>query len=266
MRNSVKICAVGVAMLCLPFCGGWGAVAEAPEEKLYDGGELITMYANQRLPYFIKTIEEDIATPNNVPYYYEFSQANACGPIAGAIAMGYYDSYYPDIIADWTSAYADGKYKGKDGTYVPALVQDLYGRMKTNTTGAGVTVNNFKSGLSAYVSAHGQSITYPSLWNGSFDYKTFKEGINDNRIAVLFTGPDNVYEMESYPESSWDVLIPSQITANHVMIAYGYLEIHYFVSTGTRTDRYLRVATGLYGNEKLYKVNNIDSAYQLKIV
>ena len=35
-----------------------------------------------------------IETPNRVPFYHDGTLENACGPIGGAIVVGYYDKYF----------------------------------------------------------------------------------------------------------------------------------------------------------------------------
>lgn len=265
MKKINRIKSIALIMLCVPFCGGW---TEAPDQSdRYVGGELIATYADENISYVSKQIIEDISTANGAPEYQPISGIqNGCGAVAGAIVVGFYDKYYENMIAGWQSFYSTGRYKAQDKTYVPAIINDLYTRMNTNVSAPGVSESEFKSGLKSYVVNQGYNLEYASLGSGnSFNYSAFKTAVNNNQVAVLLVKPSDLYQV-SY-NTNEDVVTTSNISGNHIMVAYGYYEVKYTLSNGTRTDKYLRVSTGLAGNTlALYKVGTyIDAAYQVKI-
>ena len=269
MNKTNRIKTIALLLLCLPFCGGWTAAPAAAEQSdRYVGGELISTYAsNETISYVSKQVVEDITTANGTPEYFAVSgMQNGCGAVAGAIVVGFYDKYYGNLIPDWDSYYSSGMYRIQNGTYVKTLLFDLYDRMQTNVVAEGVSETEFKNGLKSYVVDHGYNLQYTSLgaWN-NFNYSTFKTAVNNNQPTVLFVRPSNIYLLAEHANE--DVLTSGNISGNHVMVAYGYYEVKYTLSSGTRTDKYLYVATGLSGTSSaLYKIGSyVDAAYQVTI-
>lgn len=269
MNKINKIKTIALLLLCLPFCGGWTTAPTAAEQSdRYVGGELIAMYAsNETISYVSKQAVSDISTDRGTPEYFSVNgMQNGCGPVAGAIVVGFYDKYYENMIPDWISYYSTGRYKGQDGTYVPALINDLYDRMQTNVVAPGVSESEFKVGLTSYITSKGYNVSLNSLGKGNnFDINTFKTAVTNNEVTVLFVQPSNFYLYEALENK--DLVTSGSIGGNHIMVAYGYYEVKYTLSNGTRTDKYLRVATGLSGiSTVFYKVGSyIDAVYQVKI-
>ncbi|MDE7107116.1 MAG: hypothetical protein K2O39_02215, partial [Clostridiales bacterium] len=136
----------------------------------------------------------------------------------------------------------------------------------TNVVAEGVSETEFQNGLKSYVVDHGYNLQYTSLGAGNnFNYAAFKTAVNNNQPTVLFVQPSNIYLFSEYEKE--DFITSANIGGNHVMVAYGYHEIKYTLSNGTRTDKYLMVATGLSGTSvAYYKVGSyINAAYQVKI-
>ncbi|MDE6618668.1 MAG: hypothetical protein K2K13_06560 [Clostridiales bacterium] len=265
--NRIKTCAL--LLLCLPFCGGWtSAPNNQTDDDRYVGVELIATYASsETISYVSKQVVEDITTANGTPRYFAVSgMQNGCGAVAGGIIVGFYDKYYGNLIPNWDSYYSTGRYKGQDGTYVQTLLFDLYNRMQTNVVAPGVSQDEFKNGLQSYVVDQGYNLQYTSLGTGNnFNYSTFKTAISNNEATVLFVQPSNLYSLQTV--GGEDHLISSNLSGNHVMVAYGYYEVKYTLSNGTRTDKYLYVATGLSGSSTaFYKVGSyVDAAYKVTI-
>lgn len=255
-------------MLCLPFCGGWMTAPVAAEQSdRYVGGELIATYAEETISYISKEVVSDISTVNGTPEYYAVGDMqNGCGAVAGAIIVGFYDKYYGNLIPDWDSYYSTGTYRMQNGTYVKVLLFDLYERMQTNIVAEGVSETEFKNGLKSYVTDHGYNLQYTSLGTGNnFNYSAFKTAVTNNEPTVLFVRPSNLYFCQTI--NNEDVITTSSISGNHIMVAYGYYEVKYTLSNGTRTDKYLRVATGLSGCLRAsYKIGSyVDAAYKVTI-
>ena len=268
MRSIKRLLIIGVAMLCLPLCGAWtAAYAQQQTDGRYVDAQLISSYASsETIEYISKNVIENISTDKNAPGYFATGELqNACGSVAGTVAVGFYDKYYTNMIPNWNSYYSNGNYRLQDGTYVPAVMRDIYDRMQTNVVAPGVSEEEFKSGLTGYINSVGYGISYNSVWNGSFDYTAYKNAVNNNKVTALFVKPSGLYLLGEGPDN--DVLGNMQITGNHIMIAYGYLEIQYTMSYGIRTEAFLKVITGFPSTrEALYKVGSyIDSAYILQI-
>ncbi|MDE5562514.1 MAG: hypothetical protein K2J01_03080 [Clostridiales bacterium] len=264
--NRIKTCAL--LLLCLPFCGGWTtAPNNQTDDDRYVGGELIATYASETISYVSREVVENISTVKGTPEYRAVSgMENGCGAVAGAIIVGFYDKYYGNLIPDWDSYYSTGTYRMQNGTYVQTLLFDLYNRMQTNVVAPGVSQDEFKNGLQSYVVDHGYNLQYTSLGIGnSFNYSAFKTAVNSNQPTVLFVQPSNLYLLSE--RENQDVVNSSNISGNHIMVAYGYYEVKYTLSTGTRTDKYLRVATGFSGTATaFYKIGSyVDAAYKITI-
>ena len=260
-----RIKTIALVMLCLPFCGGWTVAPEQSDR--YVGGELISTYASETISYISKQVVSDISTANGAPDYRSIDGLqNGCGAVAGGNLVGFYDKYYGNLIPNWDSAYSNGRYKNQNSANVSPLLRDLFERMQTNVVAPGVSESEFKTGLQSYVVDHGYNIEYVSLGNGnSFNYNAFKTAVNNNQVSVLFIRPSNIYTLEENNGS--DVVYSDSISGNHIMMAFGYYEVKYILSNGTRTDKYLHVSTGLSGEtQAYYKIGSyVEAAYQVKI-
>lgn len=267
MNKTNRIKTIALLTLCLPFCGGWTVAPEQNQDDRYVGGELISTYADETISYVSKQVISEISTANGAPDYTAIGDMqNGCGAVAGAIIVGFYDKYYADLIPGWDSYYSNGRYRIQVGTYVTPLLNDLYERMQTNVVAPGVSQSEFKNGLKSYVVDHGYNAEYVSLGSGnSFNYSAFKTAVNNNEVSVLFVQPSNIYIIEE--RDGYDNIYESSISGNHIMVAHGYYEVKYTLSSGTRTDKYLHVSTGLLGITKgYYKVGSyVDAAYKVKI-
>ncbi len=260
------------AFACVLFCGGWTNAAVAEQADLSDryvGGMLISTYAttSETVAYSSKTVVENIPTSNTAPAYTSGNLPNGCGAVAGANIVGFYDRYYSELIPGWDSCYPFGMYKGADGVYVPKVMNELFTAMKTNVAAPGVSESEFRTGLKSYVNGKGYDITYNSLGKGtSFDYTKFKTAVKNNEVTALLIKPSNMYTIN--PGDGSDTIVANTISGNHIMMAYGYYEVKYTLkSGGTRTDKYLKVSSGLSeATLAYYKVGSyIDYAYHVKI-
>lgn len=269
MKKFRKLYVAPIALMCLPFCGGWTVAAAGNETRFVDVIATST-YSVERIDYNTRTVLKDTNTPNNAPSYFQgFTDImpNACGPVAGAIVVGYYDKYYSDLIPDWQSYFTStGRYRGQDSTHVIPLIQDLYNRMQTNVVAPGVSEAEFRSGLTSYVVDHGYNINYQYLWNGtSFDYTAFDQAIQNNQLSVLLVLESDVYDLSV--GGGYDNLTTTHLSGNHIMVAYGEYQVKYETDSGTRVDNYLKVSVGLsFTTLALYKVGSyIDTSYVVSI-
>lgn len=246
----------------LVFVSVFGAWTGAEAETRYADVTLVTPYANEVINFTHREIDGPITTPGECPYYHPLSDlTNACGAVAGAEIVAYYDKYYPNLILNWQSYLpSSGKYLFQDSTYVPVLMRDLYTRMRTNIDGVGVSKSDFLTGLRSYINCMGHQVSYRSVRNvTTINFDSCKDAIDNNKVIVLFALPTTVYTVSLGTDR--DAIIPTTISGAHVMVAFGYYEINYYNDSGLfRTDRYLAVAMGQTGYTfEFYKVDCADT-------
>lgn len=264
MKKTVYFALILVLVASVSLFGAWSPTDEEAEIR-YADAPIISTYATEKVSYTRKEVVDDAETPGGCPAYYNTNLTNSCGPVAGAEIVAFYDKYYPELIPNWVSYYeASGKYRAQEGTYVPALLQDLFTRMQTNVNGDGVSESEFTTGLKSYFTSHGRTLSLSSIKSGStFNYTSCKNAIDSNKVIVLFITPGDVYTL-AYG-SGFDNVSNYTISGNHIMVAYGYMKINYYNSSGLfRTDTYLKVATGLsIPSLMLYKLNtnNLQAGY-----
>ena len=129
MKNRLqKVSVVALLVVCLCAFGAWTYPAEVQEER-YGDVTLLSTYATETIAYTRKDDSVQNTTAGEAPRYETVDNLkDACGAVAGAIAVGYYDKYAPDLIEGWTSHFASGKYRRQDATYVPAVIHELIPR------------------------------------------------------------------------------------------------------------------------------------------
>ena len=246
--------------------GAWAPVAqaEAATEIRYADAPMVSTLASTQIYYTSRDILEG-QTAGGAPLYYNADNLpNACGPLAGTAIVAFYDKYYPNLIPGWDSYYpANGRYRTQTSTYSFPVLHELYDLMQTNVQGEGVSESEFKTGLQAYISNHGYSCSFTSAKSGSsLSFSACKEAIDNNKVIALFIRPGAVYTWGEF--SDHDTWTESTITGNHIMYAYGYIQIKYYNSTGLfRTETFLIVSVG-YSTMSIafFKVDssNLESA------
>lgn len=232
------------SVVCVCSFGGW--TTETDNSQRYVDSPAVATISSETIYFSSKAI--DYYFPK---YFYPEYRAlngmtNACGAVAGAEIVAYYDKSYGNLIPDWQSYDSDGKYCSQDDVYVPELMWDLYNRMNTNVNGPGVSEQEFLDGLKSYVHDHGYTISYRSLVNGSdFDFNTYKNAVKTYRTAVLFSNPGDVYFVGE--TDTYDVVTGINIPSAHIMTGCGYYVYRYYGPAGDlkRADFYLLVEVGL---------------------
>lgn len=272
MTKTKKICSLAVPALAA--CIGCMAVIAAPaaasaeEAARYADVNAFAPYATETVYYTNKTTDHKYTDGTAPKFVAVNGMQNACGAVAGAEIVAYYDKYFPDLIPNYESYIATtGKYKPASATYIYPMMQELYELMDTNVQGVGVNSVEFRNGLTEYVNGKGYNISYTDIVSGSsFNYDAFKSAINSNKVVALLSQPTEVYNIGIY--SGYDMLSTTVLDGNHIMLAYGYVQINYYNSNGIfRTDTYLEVSTGLSIGVMYYKINphDLDAAYIINI-
>ena len=193
---------------------------------------------------------------------------NCCGPLAGTNAVAFYDKYYENLIPNYSPCYPDsGTYYMSDYRNTNPVLLELYDLMKCNVGSHGVNEEGFKNGLQTYFNKRGLTITYRSAAeNKQLNYNTCVEAVRANKVIVLFTTPGYIYDIAGY--SNYDVITKMNISGNHIMLAYGFMERVYYQGSDSRKDYYVRVATGLGDPDNAYyKIDstNLEAAYVLDV-
>lgn len=268
MKKLFKLSLLALSLISVLIFGGWTTEQGQIIER-YADAPLISKIASTTIEYNYRTVDSKY-TPGGAPYFTQINgMSNACGAVAGAEIVAYYDKYYDNMIPGWVSYYASGTYRLQDSVYVPNVMWQLYDLMQTNVKDVGVSEQEFVDGLKAYINNQGYSINMQNVVSGSsIDYQACKNAINNNKVIALLSHAGDVYLLGEY--SGHDIVTPVNIAGSHIMVAFGYYEINYYDSSNNlfRTDMYLYVATGLSTHKTaLYKVNphNLSSAYIVNI-
>lgn len=269
MKKFICLTIALLSVVCAALVGVTAPAAQAEEAELrYYDGQLISTIANEYIYYTSRdlTMKE---TPGGCPTFYPDALADSCGAVAGAEVVAYYDKYYPDLIPDWDSYFpATGTYRGPDSGHIVPLMEDLYYLMNTNVGGVGVTEEDFRTGLKTYVKNHNHRCSYTSVTSGSaLNYNSCVNAIDNKKVIVLFTTAGNIYNVAQ--GDGYDMLVSQAITSNHIMVAFGYVQIKYYTNSQlTRTETLLKVATGFaMPGIMYYKINstNLVSAYAVNM-
>lgn len=265
VKKLFKLSLLALSLIGVLLFGGW-TININPVETRYADAPLVAKAVNAVIEYNYRTVDSKY-TPGGVPRFtQENGMTNACGAVAGAEIVAFYDMYYENMIPGWASYYAGGTYRLQDSVCVPAVMWGLYDLMQTNVKDVGVSEREFVDGLKAYINNQGYSVSMQNVVSGSgIDYRACKNAIDNNKVIALFSHGGDVYE-----DNGRDTVTSVNIASSHIMVAYGYYEINYYDSNNKlfRTDMYLNVATGMSVNQTaLYKTNphNLSAAYIVNI-
>lgn len=269
MTKTKAFITLAILLACVSVFGAWTNENIVVETR-YADAPLLSTYASETVSYTSREPLGPINTAGNCPFYHGPSDlSNACGSVAGAEIVAFYDKYFPNLIPDWVSHYEQVEaYRLQDSTHVPALIRDLYTRMRTNVDDVGVSRTDFLNGLQSYINDAGYSVSYQSVMSGSkINYEMCKNAIANNKVIVLFSAPTNVYSVAI--GTNQDSIIPTNIASAHIMVIFGYYEVSYYNNSGLfRTDKYLNVALGKAGyTSKYYRVDSTttQAAYIVNI-
>lgn len=242
---------------------------EAETEPRYVDVDVVSTISGENIYYTSRDVT-NVTTDGGAPSYFNNQGLpNCCGPIAGTEIVAFYDKYYPNLIKGWDSYYpATGKYQFQVSEYTDPVLFGLYDLMKCNVEDHGVSEADFKSGLQTYFKNQGYNLSYQSATSGGkLNYDTCVSAVNNNKVIVLFTQPGKLYEITEY--SGYNTLNEYNVTGNHIMIAFGYVQIKYYNNgVNFRTERFVKVASGIgLVLNAFYKINsdNLDAAYVVNV-
>lgn len=213
----------------------------------------ITTVDDQVIQYDYKQIIDD-HTVWTAPSYgnTDNTMSNLCGPMAGTNIMGFYDRYYPNLIANFNPGMINsGRYQYFPNLKFPAVkatTRSLYTAMGTNTVELGTSQRDFQSGLNSYVNGSGYNISYSSFYQNTktVNLNILAAAISNNKVGVIFCNTFNyVYSISDAPSGIETTVNKNNSTAAHIMMVYGYQTIAYYKNgVNFLTDTYLQVSSG----------------------
>ena len=249
--------------------GAWSPIPAEETEIRYADAPIVSSIAGETIYFTSREVSENITAGGAPTFCVTGTMKNACGAVAGSEIVAFYDKYYPELIPGWDSYYtSNGKYRIQNSTYITPVMEELYTLMNTNVNGSGTTESEFKSGLQTFFSNRNYSLSYQNVKSGSsMNFNACKAAVDANKVMVLFITPGDVYNISE--ESDHDNLNAYTISGNHIMIAFGYLEIKYYNASGWfLTERFVKVATGHpYTTTGYYRINssNLEAAYVVNV-
>ena len=131
--------------------------------------------------------------------------------------------------------------------------------MGTNLINPGTSVNQFKNGLSKYVTSCGYNISYSNCGN-HVNINNALSYINNNIPIVLFLDSYVYTPFSGYTIDSNSMFLVKRVSQNgHVVVVQGYREYLFYQSNNLfRTDKYFIVSFG-NGTQGLLNINNVNS-------
>ncbi|MBQ8429528.1 MAG: hypothetical protein IJX30_05490 [Clostridia bacterium] len=224
---------------------GEEALTEALETSFgYQGGSSSYEDISYTVTYDHKTITESgiqYGLPNYSP-----ATDTSCANAAGAILVGYYDRFYPEMIPDFQSYLVIGTniaYRA-GSSQTEELMRTLKTLMGTDDTGT--TYTGFNTGMNSYVQSRGRTYTTTSLFtNNAFDFNRYKTTVDGGTPVAFFL---NGYALGALVQGDGVDTFNSSVSVNtHVAIGYGYRECVYYDANNNviSTQRFLMVSSGL---------------------
>lgn len=204
-----------------------------------------------------------------LPRYFGSGLTGGCAAVAGGNIVGYFDRYYEDLIPNHPAGEMKSGYYYYTvaDTYVHQSIKTLYENMEGD--GNGITEANFKKGLQKYCSDKGLNCDFTSLksW-GKLNYDSVKSSMKSGKPVALLLNTYNICDIGFGTQK--DYLDYMNFSGNHVMVGFGYRDITYTLSDGSKSNyEFIYVSTGFANpGDAYFNINyntNIVSAYGVNI-
>lgn len=226
-------------------------------------GNVANVYASQTqetINWNMKDIWQN-KTSRDVPAFGYYDLMVECGPRAGLTALGFYDYEYPELL---TGDVYEGTYVATDEYYdFYDEYKELMELMKQSPTG--VTVRNFKKGLTEYVERRGRSVTFTSVMSkGTADLTQCIFAFAAQKPVVMFLDGFR-YVMRHEEVANRDTITYyTEEDVKHAVLVYGHILFTYDYTT--RREYYL-VNSGYRGNVMMPidSFLDVDYAYIIDI-
>lgn len=251
---------------------GFAAADAIPRYAMdYQGG--INTGTTTRTVNFDDVDDDDYyENPYEAPIF-KNSYVGACAVDSGGNALVYYDRIYDDLVPDYKHNYLWGKFTyGTQNAGINNMFASLYQLMGTNDQGT--TIPGFKSGLAAYVSGRGRTLTLTGATGSHYgvDIDYLKQQLKQEKMAVVFL---NNFAITTFTglerHDTYDEIDYYTYSGYHTVLVYGYWDIYYYDAAGNviERDTYLLASTGFVGATLAYiymdDYGTIDDAYIVDI-
>ena len=226
-------------------------------------GNVANVYASQTqetINWNMKDVWQN-KTSRDVPAFATYDAMIECAPRAGFTALGFYDYEYPELLTgdvyEGTNVVNNSYYAFYDE------YKELMELMKQSSTG--VTVRNFKKGLTEYVERRGRSVTFTSVMSkGTADLTQCIFAFAAQKPVVMFLDGFR-YVMRHEEVANRDTITYyTEEDVKHAVLVYGHILFTYDYTT--RREYYL-VNSGYRGNVKMPidSFLDVDDAYIIDI-
>lgn len=245
------------------------AFATEPDETKFCGsGSFVS--SSETISYARKETTE-YSINGNLPNYTMNPDETICANVAGAVLVGYYDRFNENLVPNYKTYSKIGsmiRYK-KQVAEIDAVINELYGLMRTDTEVEGTTFNGFQNGMKMYAQAHGSS--YISEDIGNLNFSKYKSAVESDTPVALFVLEYSLLDSCNSANNT-DIITSAKNNSAHVVVGCGYkIETYYSANGSIITQRtYLKVASGLVDyNIKLLCLDgksNIERAVSVKLL
>lgn len=217
-----------------------------------------------------QSVDEDYYKMSfRTPRFGNIGLTSGCAAVAGGNIIGYFDRYYEDLIPNHVAGELKSGYYyyNFQDTYVTQAMATLYEDMQGTVNG--ISEANFKSGLQKYCSRKGLSCDFTSLKSSNkINYDSVKSSMKSGKPVALLLNTFHTCDI-SFGDQK-DYLDYTIYNANHMMVGFGYRDITYTLTNGSKSNyRFIYVATGFINPADAYfnidYSANIVSAYGVNI-
>lgn len=224
--------------------------ADVPEnaEPTY-GGEGEHWQEDRVISFDQLVSDESYQTSARIPIYVDMADySNPCGPIAGAITVGFYDIKFSDLIPSFMpGVIIGGNYNFlpiRTNSSIQTVIDELYVSMKTNQGQTGTTKNNFLQGLQEYFDDRNLNFDTEGLksWN-SLNFSKLKEYNESKNVALLFLSQYH-YILNLNLTSSQLSFEVNYSNNSHIVVVYGCREITFIQNGVQQTEYFLEASIG----------------------
>ena len=114
MLKRTKVSVVAL-LICSFFFSVVPVRADVPSEQRYAGkilpGVMAVSSDNETVSYTRREVTATGAEKGAPDYHNMENLPNCCGPIAGAIVVGYYDRFFEELVPNYSTCYSTGRIK-----------------------------------------------------------------------------------------------------------------------------------------------------------
>jgi len=198
---------------------------------------------------FVHRTQSGFVNPYEVPL---LLSGIHCGVTAGSIAIAYFQKWMPQLIPGHNAGFyfLNRWIWGGHSPQIANMFSELFAFMGGHPLG--VTVQEYLIGMQHFTHSRGRNIILQSIRTGNHQLNetALKAAFRSGHLVTLFVAPRfSIVPFNSIQTlAGHDLISHTIITANHVMMAYGYRRVRYYNASNhlIRTNLYLYVNTGFF--------------------